>query len=99
MKTNKKEQFTYKGVIYEVDDLLTDIFISNPINPDGKSICSVNMRMKPFIINEFGEKVLCDLDERVILVGDAFVSEDVDMQTCLFKINSAIQEFIYKKNI
>lgn len=98
MKTNKKEQFTYKGVVYEVDDLLTDLFVSNPII-NGKSNVQVNLRMKPFFIDENGDKILCDLDERVILVGDAFVSEDVDMQTCLYKINAALQEFIYKKNI
>ena len=98
MKTNKKEQYTYKGTVYEVDELLVDMFISNPIL-DGKSICSVNMRMKPFLINSDGYKVLCDLDERVILVGDTFTSPDADLQTCLFKINAAIQEFIFKKNI
>ena len=103
MKTNKTEPFNIinedgSTSAYIADQLSANIFISFGIS-NNQMIGSANLRLHPYTKDENGNYIDSNLNERLLLVGDVFNSNDRDIQLCVLKINAAIQELILIKNL
>jgi hypothetical protein len=103
MKTNKTEPFNIinedgSTSAYIADQLSANLFVSFGIS-NNQMIGSANLRLHPYTKDDNGNYVSSNLEERLLLVGDVFNSNDRDVQMCVLKINNVIQDLILAKNL
>ena len=99
MKTNKTETFLDGDGNNQVADQVIPTFSVSSSIQNGKLRVDANLRFHP--CTKVGEDFITSdsLEDRVVLLSDVMNSQDVDVLTCLEKIDAALSEFVTAKNI